>query len=138
MRALGLIKLAFLFCLAVGTAVAQDKPQVLDVSSFMMPPRQTWAPIGGSADANVIVAESAGNGDLGFRVLHLRASVKGKKQAAVDLARSKLIQTGDILLSFRPLWDKTLAYAHMQLGVSHSGVAFVVSDGGEQFIMTIE
>jgi hypothetical protein len=141
MRVARLIQFALLFHLAVATAMAQDKPPsptILDVSSFMMPPRQTWAPINGSADANVVVTERAGDGDLGFRVLHLRASVKGTKQAAVDLARSKLVQTGDILLSFRPLWDKTLAYAHMQLGVSHSAIAFIVSRGNEQFVMTVE
>jgi hypothetical protein len=124
--------------LAAATAHAQTPSPILDVSSFMMPPRQTWVPIDGSADANVVVTESVSNGELGFRVLHLRASVKGKKQAAIDLARSKLVQPGDILLSFRPLWDKTLAYAHMQLGVSHSGIAFLVSEGNERFVMTVE
>jgi hypothetical protein len=68
----------------------------------------------------------------------MRASVKGKKQAAVDLARSGIVQTGDILLSFRPLWDKTLAYAHMQLGISHSAIAFIVTDGTEPLVMTVE
>jgi hypothetical protein len=104
----------------------------------MMPPRASWASIGDSADASVNVTEHMGEGDVGFRVLHLRAAVKGSKQAALDLARSKLLQPGDILLSFRPLWDKTLAYAHMQLGVSHSAMAFIVSDAGGQFVMTLE
>lgn len=112
---------------------------VLNVSSFMMPPRQTWAPLGESVDPNVSITEmNANSGDLGFRVIHLRKSVQAKKQAAIDLAQSKLVQTGDILLSFRPLWDKTLAYAHMQLGVSHSAVAFIVSEGGSEFVMTLE
>ena len=135
------LQFALLFYSALATATAQERPRlpsILNVSSFMMPPRQTWAPIDGSADANVVVTEHAGDGDLGFRVLHLRASVKGTKQAAVDLARSQLVQTGDILLSFRPLWDRTLAYAHMQLGISHSAIAFVVSDGSRRFVMTIE
>jgi hypothetical protein len=140
-RMTSLLQFAILFHFAAAAATAQERPgssPVLDVSSFMMPPRQTWAPIDRSADANVVVTENAGDGDLGFRVLHLRGSVKGKKQAAIDLARSELVQTGDILLSFRPLWDKTLAYAHMQLGVSHSAIAFVVSVGNERFVMTVE
>ena len=111
----------------------------LDVSSFMMPPKHTWAVIPPSASPEVVITEkSAAKGDLGFRILHLRASVKARKQAAIDLARSGLVRSGDILLSFRPLWDKTLAYAHMQLGVSHSALAFVVSEGGERFVMTVE
>jgi hypothetical protein len=103
-----------------------------------MPPRTTWATVGSSATPNVIVGENAGEAGLGFRVFHLRASVQGKKQAAIDLAQSGLVQTGDIFLSFRPLWDRTLAYAHMQLGVSHSAIAFVVSQGSEKFVMTLE
>ena len=133
---------AFLSLCLMGSAIStqtSSASDILDVSSFMMPPRQSWATVDGSQDANVIVAEKlAQHGELGFRVLHLRSSVKGKKQAAIDLARSGLIQSGDILLSFRPLWDHTLAYAHMQLGVSHSAVAFVVSDGTNELVMTLE
>jgi len=122
-------------------AVAQEPPtasEILKVSSYMMPPRGTWAVIGPSATPDVVIGETAGNGELAFRVFHLREAVKGKKQAAIDLASSGLVQTGDILLSFRPLWDRTLAYAHMQLGVSHSAMAFVVSQGDEKFVMTLE
>ncbi|MBB2754548.1 UNVERIFIED_ORG: hypothetical protein GGI57_005283 [Rhizobium aethiopicum] len=131
----------FLHVLQGTTALAQDPlpgKSILDVSSFFMPPHQTWAQIDPSANADVLVTEMAGEGDLGFRVFHLKESVQGKKQASIDLARSKLIQTGDILLSFRPLWDKTLAYAHMQLGVSHSAIAFIVSENGEPLVVTLE
>ena len=139
MRSVLLIQFALLSMLGSVPAVAQvaPVPSLLNVSSFMMPPRASWASIGDSADASVNVTEHMGEGDVGFRVLHLRAAVKGSKQAALDLARSKLLQPGDILLSFRPLWDKTLAYAHMQLGVSHSAMAFIVSDAGGQFVMTL-
>ncbi|RWQ31717.1 MAG: hypothetical protein EOS21_31810 [Mesorhizobium sp.] len=133
-----------LFCILAspGFPSAQENSKgsaILNVSPFMMPPRQTWAPLADSADPNAAVTEmNASSGDLGFRVIHLRKSVQGKKQAAVDLAQSKLVQTGDILLSFRPLWDKTLAYAHMQLGVSHSAIAFIVSEGSDELVMTLE
>jgi hypothetical protein len=140
MRLLLFIQFAFFSILGFTPAVAQPAPvpSLLNVSSFMMPPRSSWATIDGSADASVTVTEHAGEGDVGFRVFHLRAAVKSTKQAAQDLARSKLLQPGDILLSFRPSWDKTLAYAHMQLGVSHSAVAFVVSEANDRFIMTLE
>ncbi|KRQ04930.1 hypothetical protein [Bradyrhizobium manausense] len=140
MRWILLIQFALFSTLGSAPTMAQVAPiaSLLNVSSFMMPPRSTWATIDSSADANVTVSEHMGEGDVGFRVFHLRAAVKGSKQAAVDLARSKLLRPGDILLSFRPLWDKTLAYAHMQLGVSHSGMAFIVSDANDQFVMTLE
>jgi hypothetical protein len=140
MRSLLLIPFALFSIWGSTPAAAQPAPipSLLKVSSFMMPPRASWATIDGSADASVTVTEHTGEADVGFRVLHLRAAVKGTKQAALDLARSKLVQPGDILLSFRPLWDNTLAYAHMQLGVSHSGMAFVVSDASGRFIHTLE
>ncbi|WP_333605305.1 hypothetical protein [Novosphingobium sp.] len=118
--------------------VAAQEPSILDVSPFMMPPRSTWAAISPSADSNVVVTEGGGTDGAGFRTIHLRKSTHATKQAAVDLARSGLVKTGDILLSFRPLWDNTLAYAHMQLGVSHSALAFVVSDAAGPFVMTLE
>ena len=57
-----LLQFAILFHFAAAAATAQERPgssPVLDVSSFMMPPRQTWAPIDRSADANVVVTEKA-------------------------------------------------------------------------------
>ena len=128
------VALAVTFLALPSLTVAQE---LAGISSFMMPPRTTWATTQPSA-SNAVVVEEVNQSGVGFRIIRLRASVKGKKQAAIDLARSKLIEPGDILLSFRPLWDKTLAYAHMQLGVSHSAVAFLVSEGGEQFVMTLE
>lgn len=117
-------------------AAAQEAP-ILEVSAFMKPPRSSWAAIAPSADSNVVVSGNGAAGS-GFRVIHLRKSVRATKQAAVDLANSGLVKTGDILLSFRPLWDNTLAYAHMQLGVSHSGMAYIVSDFSGKFVMTLE
>lgn len=133
---------ACFFALIAGLTLAttlSHAADILDVSSFMMPPRDTWAHIATSQDPDVVVTEKlAQQGALGFRILHLRAAAKGTKQAASDLAQSGIVQTGDILLSFRPLWDHTLAYAHMQLGVSHSAVAFVVSEGGDDIVVTLE
>lgn len=112
---------------------------VLNVSSFMMTPKATWADVQDVTGVNVDTTETfAEDGSLGFRVFHLRSSVRGKKQAALDLAAAGIIESGDILLSFRPLWDRTLAYAHMQLGISHSSIAFVVREGDQRFVMTLE
>ena len=44
---------------------------------------------------------------------------------AKRLAQSGLVQTGDILLSFRPEWGGAGAYPNIQLGISHTGVAYV-------------
>lgn len=41
------------------------------------------------------------------------------------LAKSGIIQTGDILLTFRPEWGGGGAYPNVQMGISHTGVAYV-------------
>lgn len=121
-------------------ACAQGLSSRLTVSDFMMIPKAAWAPIAVSQSARVTVTEElAAAGDLGFRLIHLDRAVRSTKVAARDLAASGLIQPGDILLSFRPEWDGTLAYAHMQLGVSHSGFAFIVEDEtGTRHVHTLE
>lgn len=111
------------FALCAFTAQA-----TINVSEYMMPPVSSWV----SPPAQ----PSATNA---FNLIRLRASTKATKQAAVDLAATGLVQSGDILLSFRPEWDGTLAYAHMQLGISHAALAFVVTDSnGGRFVHTLE
>lgn len=41
------------------------------------------------------------------------------------MAKSGLIQTGDILLTFRPEWGGGGAYPNIQMGISHTGTAYV-------------
>jgi hypothetical protein len=47
------------------------------------------------------------------------------------LAKSGLVQTGDILLTFRPEWGGGGAYPNVQMGISHTGVAYV--KGGQLY-----
>ena len=59
-------------------------------------------------------------GDVGLRlVVTKRSGMSGR------LGRSGLIQTGDILLSFRTEWGGSGAYPNIQMGVSHTGIAYV-------------
>jgi hypothetical protein len=44
---------------------------------------------------------------------------------AKRLAESGLIQTGDLLLTFRPEWGGVGAYPNVQMGISHTGLAYV-------------
>lgn len=52
-------------------------------------------------------------------------SVAGRKVAFKQLLDKGVIQTGDVIISFRPQWENTIPYAHIQMGASHSGLAFV-------------
>jgi hypothetical protein len=113
---------------------------ILKVSEYMMSPKSSWAPaVAPKAGSHVAVTEELSpSGAMGFRVIHLRKATHGTKAAAVDLAASGLLQPGDVFLSYRPEWNNTLAYAHMQLGISHTGLAFIVDQGGATFVHTLE
>jgi hypothetical protein len=49
----------------------------------------------------------------------------GRFQSATALGGSGMIQTGDVILSFRKEWYGSLPYSHLQLGISHAGLALL-------------
>lgn len=53
------------------------------------------------------------------------STAAGRRKAMKDLLAKGVIQTGDIVLSMRPEWENTIPYAHVQMGVSHAGMAWV-------------
>ncbi|HBA60990.1 MAG TPA: hypothetical protein DCZ92_09255 [Elusimicrobia bacterium] len=55
--------------------------------------------------------------------LHVYAT--RRQNVAARLAASGLVQTGDIILTFRPEWAFRGPYPNVQMGVSHAGLAFV-------------
>jgi hypothetical protein len=59
-------------------------------------------------------------GDVGLRLIVAKRAGLAKR-----LAQSGLVQTGDILLTFRTEWGGGGAYPNIQLGISHTGVAYV-------------
>ncbi len=59
-------------------------------------------------------------GDVGLRL------VVSKRSGLADrLGKSGLVQTGDILLTFRSEWGGAGAYPNIQMGVSHAGIAYI-------------
>ena len=59
-------------------------------------------------------------GDVGLRLV-----VAKRAGLAQRLGKSGLMQTGDILLTFRSEWGGAGAYPNVQMGISHTGVAYV-------------
>lgn len=55
----------------------------------------------------------------------LRLVVSKRSGWAERLAKSGLLQTGDLLLTFRPEWGGAGAYPNVQMGISHTGLAYV-------------
>jgi len=63
-------------------------------------------------------------GDVGLRLVVAKRSGLAKR-----LGKSGLVQTGDILLTFRTEWGGAGAYPNIQMGISHTGFAYVGKDG---------
>jgi hypothetical protein len=59
-------------------------------------------------------------GDVGLRLVVMR-----RAGFAQRLAKSGLVQTGDLLLTFRSEWGGAGAYPNVQMGISHTGLAYV-------------
>ena len=57
---------------------------------------------------------------VGLRIVAAKREGFGRR-----MAKSGLIQSGDILLSFRPEWGGGGAYPNIQMGISHAGTAFM-------------
>jgi hypothetical protein len=55
----------------------------------------------------------------------LRLIVTPRSGMSARLAKSGLVQTGDLLLTFRTEWGGAGAYPNIQMGISHTGLAYV-------------
>jgi hypothetical protein len=75
--------------------------------------------------------------DIGLRVIAIQqgASLEAHRQArrdmATKLARAGVLQDGDIVLTFRPELQGTMAYPHIQMGTTHAGLIY--TEGGAAF-----
>src|SRR6266487_2199925 len=134
MRFMRLFTLTFcLLFLEVGYA--------LDVPDFMMVPKSTWVaefPELNKDDIQTEIVTATQDANLGLRLVHLKKSYQATKLASEALGKNGVIESGDILLSFRPAWADTLAYAHVQLGISHAALAFVVEMDGKKYVHSLE
>lgn len=45
-------------------------------------------------------------------------------QMAVRLARDGVLQDGDVVLTFRPEMTDSMAYPHIQMGITHAGLVY--------------
>jgi hypothetical protein len=76
--------------------------------------------------------------DLGLRIIAveqgetLESRRRARRDMADTLAPAGVLQTGDIILSFRPELAGTMAYPHIQMGTTHAGLV-VVDENGEAF-----
>lgn len=59
-------------------------------------------------------------GDVGLRLIVAKRSGFNKR-----IGKSGLIKTGDLLLTFRSEWGGAGPYPNIQMGISHTGIAYV-------------
>src|SRR5262247_30934 len=59
-------------------------------------------------------------GDVGLRLV-----IAKRAGFAQRLGKSGLVQTGDLLLTFRSEWGGAGAYPNVQMGISHAGLAYI-------------
>jgi len=73
-------------------------------------------------------------GEVGLRIIAIQqgSTVASHQQArrdmAAKLARAGVLKDGDLVLTFRPELAGTMAYPHIQMGITHAGLVY--TDGG--------
>lgn len=123
--------------------VAQGElSRFLNIRYYLTVPEVRYAPLGKIADAsptklqNPIIAIDYQHKDpaiggkksnTGLRLFAVNAGI-GREKVSHILALSGLVNTGDALLSYRKEWNESMAYSHIQLGVSHAGMAYIDTD----------
>ena len=98
----------------------------LKLPIYFMLPSSTRAPISGPFNTSDVLVDYRHpdaiktDSDAGLRMI-----VSPRSGLSARLAKSGLVQTGDLLLTFRGEWGGAGAYPNIQLGISHTGLAYV-------------
>lgn len=106
-------------------ASAQQIPkQIVQIPAHFMIPKNKWADVGTGSSALTEIS-NAQIPSVGYRVIPFGGSAGDRKASAKKLAELGIVKDGDVLLSFRPEWVGTAAYANIQMGISHTGLALI-------------
>lgn len=98
----------------------------LNIPIYFTLPKSTWAPLAGPFNTTDVLLdfkhpEALKTGsDAGLRLV-----VTPRSGMAARLAKSGIFQTGDLLLTFRSEWGGAGAYPNVQMGISHTGLAYI-------------
>jgi hypothetical protein len=98
----------------------------LKIPVYFAVPSSAWGPLPKNIetpDRLVIFKHpdgKAAQGDVGLRLVVAR-----RAGLAQRLGKSGLVQTGDLLLTFRSEWGGAGPYPNVQMGISHTGLAYV-------------
>src|ERR1043165_3158281 len=76
-------------------------------------------------------------GEVGLRIIAIQqgstvsAHQQARREMAAKLARAGVLKDGDLVLTFRPELAGTMAYPHIQMGITHAGLVY--TDGGAAY-----
>jgi hypothetical protein len=98
----------------------------LNIPIYFTVPKSTWAPLKPPFNTTDVLLDFVhpdaikSGSDAGLRLI-----VTPRSGMAARLAKSGIIETGDILLTFRAEWGGAGAYPNIQMGISHTGLAYI-------------
>ncbi|MCB1505916.1 MAG: hypothetical protein KDJ47_13145 [Hyphomicrobiaceae bacterium] len=109
---------------------SQDIARRLDIPVFYALPKSAWLELPKTINTTDRLTEfrdpkyKDNSAHIGLRIVSTKRVGFSKR-----ITQSGLIQTGDILLSFRPEWGGAGVYPNIQMGVSHAGMAYLAPNG---------
>jgi hypothetical protein len=107
-----------------------DLAKKLKIPVFFAVPKSTWAPLPKSINTTDKLVEFRhpdglkAKGDVGLRLV-----VAKRAGLSARLGKSGLLQTGDIMLTFRSEWGGAGAYPNIQMGISHTSFGYIDKNG---------
>lgn len=123
-------------CLALGAGPARSKDFTFDAKVNEQMARKLNIPVffAVPARARAALPKSINTTDRLIEFKHpdangtdvgLRLVVAKRAGLAKRLGKSGLVQTGDLLLTFRSEWGGAGAYPNIQMGISHAGIGYI-------------
>ncbi len=107
-----------------------DLAKKLKIPVFFAVPKSSWAPLPKDIKTTDKLVEFKhpdgikAKGDVGLRLV-----VAKRSGLSARLGKSGLLQTGDIMLTFRSEWGWAGAYPNIQMGISHTGFGYIDKNG---------
>lgn len=107
-----------------------DLAKKLKIPVYFAVPKSSWAPLPKDIKTTDKLYEFrhpegvGSKGDVGLRLVVAKRAGLAKR-----LGQSGLMQSGDILLTFRSEWGGAGAYPNIQMGISHTGFGYLDKTG---------
>ncbi len=106
-----------------------DLAKKLKIPVYFAVPKSTWAKLPDIKTTDKLVEFKHPDGMKAKGDVGLRLVVAKRSGLSARLGKSGLLQTGDIMLTFRSEWGGAGAYPNIQMGISHTGFAYIDKNG---------